>query len=221
MVAEGSGMKTSRLEAFSDGVIAVIITIMVLELHVPHQDGWAGLWTVVPRLAIYLLSFLAVGIYWINHHELLRRTERADYRMLWANLIFLFTLSLIPYFVDYLDDKQFSSFSTLLYEVVMLLAGFSFYILRRTVLKMQARTGGLTVGDRNEFWKHRLSLLLYLISIAVAYYRPWISLAMNTVVTVIWIVPQMGVKECHVDGADYSVPPKDARELLPSRDRLK
>ncbi|MFT4111899.1 TMEM175 family protein [Silvibacterium sp.] len=221
MAAENGEMKTSRLEAFSDGVIAVIITIMVLELHVPHQDGLAGLWTVAPRLGIYLLSFLTVGIYWINHHELLRRTEQADHRMLWANLIFLFALSLIPYFVDYLDDKQFSPFSTLLYEVVMLLAGFTFYILRRTVLEMQAQTGALTIGDRNEFWKHRLSLFLYVVSIAVSFYKPWISLALNLVVTLIWIVPQMGVQECHVDGADLSLRPEDEAELLPTRDRLK
>ncbi|RXS95758.1 DUF1211 domain-containing protein [Silvibacterium dinghuense] len=197
-------MKTSRLEAFSDGVIAVIITIMVLELHVPHQDGIAGLWSVAPRLGIYLLSFLAVGIYWINHHELLRRTEQADYPMLWANLVFLFALSLIPYFVDYLDDKQFSSFATVLYEIAMLFAGFAFYVLRWTILKMQARIGVLTVGDRNEFWKHRLSLLLYLVSIAVAYYRPWISLALNSVVTVVWIIPQMGVKDCNADEANIA-----------------
>src|SRR5215475_6834133 len=90
----------SRLEAFSDGVIAVIITIMVLELHVPHEDGLAGLWSVAPRLGVYLLSFFMVGIYWINHHELIRRTESVDYRVLWANLIFIFVLSLVPFFVE-------------------------------------------------------------------------------------------------------------------------
>ena len=97
MADSGSQMSSARLEAFSDGVIAVIITIMVLELHVPREDGWAGLWSVAPRLSVYLLSFLMVGIYGINHHELIRRTESIDYRVLWSNLIFLFVLSLVPY----------------------------------------------------------------------------------------------------------------------------
>src|ERR1700748_1256018 len=129
-----SEMKSSRLEAFSDGVIAVIITIMVLELHVPRQNGLAGLWSVAPRLGIYLLSFLMVGIYWINHHELIRRTEVVDYLVLWSNLIFLFVLSLVPFFVDYLDEKNFSSFSTLLYDLTMLVAGAAFFLLRWAVM---------------------------------------------------------------------------------------
>ncbi len=100
---------------------------MVLELHVPHEDGLAGLWSVAPRLSVYLLSFFMVGIYWINHHELIRRTESVDYLVLWANLIFLFVLSLVPYFVDYLDEKDFSSFTTLLYDATMLIAERRFF----------------------------------------------------------------------------------------------
>src|SRR5215475_12798940 len=105
-----SQISSSRLEAFSDGVIAVIITIMVLELHVPHENGWVGLWSVAPRLSVYALSFMMVGIYWINHHELIRRAESIDYQVLWANLLFLFTLSLVPFFVDYVDEKNFDTF---------------------------------------------------------------------------------------------------------------
>jgi uncharacterized membrane protein len=112
MSQDRTEMRATRLEAFSDGVIAVIITIMVLELRVPHENGLAGLWSVAPRLGIYLLSFLMVGIYWINHHDLIRRIETVDYRVLWSNLIFLFVLSLIPYFVEYLDEKSFDSFSS-------------------------------------------------------------------------------------------------------------
>lgn len=147
-------MTSARLEAFSDGVIAVIITIMVLELHVPHKDGFAGLWSVAPRLAVYLLSFFMVGIYWINHHELIRRTESVDYRVLWANLVFLFVLSLLPYFVDYLDEKNFSTFATLLYDATMLAAGMAFFLLRWAVMRRQLYAGSLRRRDTSELWKH-------------------------------------------------------------------
>jgi len=194
MSADSSEMKSSRLEAFSDGVIAVIITIMVLELHVPHENGLAGLWSVAPRLGIYLLSFLIVGIYWINHHELMRRTEVVDSRVLWANLIFLFVLSLIPYFVDYLDEKLFDPFATILYDSTMLLGGLAFFVLRWTVMRLQWRTGSLRHRDEAELWKHATSLGIYLLSIAVAFYRPWLSLAITALVTVVWIVPGAGVE---------------------------
>jgi uncharacterized membrane protein len=199
MSPSSSEIKSSRLEAFSDGVIAVIITIMVLELHVPHEDGLAGLWSVAPRLGIYLLSFLMVGIYWINHHELVRRTEVVDYSVLWANLGFLFVLSLVPYFVDYLDEKLFSPFATILYEVTMLLAGLAFFALRWTVMRLQSKAGALRDTDEAERWKHSVSLGIYLVSIAVAFYRPWLSLAINCLVTVVWIVPGAGAKASEED----------------------
>ena len=195
-----SQMSSSRLEAFSDGVIAVIITIMVLELHVPHEDGWAGLWSVAPRLGIYLLSFLMVGIYWINHHELIRPAESIDYRVLWSNLIFLFVLSLIPYFVDYLDEKNFDSFATVLYDVIMLAAGAAFFVLRWAVMRRQRRAGSLRHQDESELWKHGASLAIYLLAIAAAFYRPWFSLAITALVTVVWVVPGAGVKKSEHEG---------------------
>ena len=194
MSQDRTEMRATRLEAFSDGVIAVIITIMVLELHVPHEDGLAGLWSVAPRLGIYLLSFLMVGIYWINHHDLIRRIETVDYRVLWSNLIFLFVLSLIPYFVEYLDEKSFDSFSTVLYDVVMLLAGAAFFLLRRAVMRRQRQSGSLHTTDLKELWKHDVSLVMYLVSIGVALYKPALSLLIVALVTVIWIVPSAGVK---------------------------
>jgi uncharacterized membrane protein len=196
MPGSDTKMSASRLEAFSDGVIAVIITIMVLELHVPHEDGWAGLWSVAPRLGIYLLSFLVVGIYWINHHELIRRAESVDYRVLWANLVFLFVLSLIPFFVDYLDEKNFSLFTTLLYDATMLAAAAAFFLLRWSVMRRQRFAGSLKHADESELWRHTMSLLIYLVSIAIAFYRPWLSLAIDALVTVVWIVPGAGAKHC-------------------------
>src|ERR1700740_2294536 len=161
-----SQISSSRLEAFSDGVIAVIITIMVLELHVPHKDGLAGLWSVAPRLGIYLLSFLMVGIYWINHHELMHRKEVVDFRILWANLAFLFVLSLVPYVVDYVDEKLFDPFATILYDATMLLSGLAFFVLRWTVMRLQSKAGSLGHRDEAELWKHAASLGIYLLSIA-------------------------------------------------------
>src|SRR5581483_11415351 len=116
---------TVRLEAFSDGVIAVIITIMVLELKVPHQDGPAGLYAIVPILLIYLLSFTFTGIYWINHRHLLERIESADRLILYANLGFLFCLSLLPFFTSYVIEKGLDSFAVALYAVSMVVTGFS------------------------------------------------------------------------------------------------
>jgi len=196
MAESNSGMSSGRLEAFSDGVIAVIITIMVLELHVPHEDGWVGLWSVAPRLSVYLLSFFIVGIYWINHHELIRRTESIDYLVLWSNLIFLFVLSLVPFFVDYLDDKDFSSFATVLYDATMLAAGMAFFLLRWAVMRRQWYAGSLRRKDETELWKHGVSLAIYLVAIAVAFYRPWLSLAIVALATVVWVVPDAGVRPC-------------------------
>ncbi len=185
-------MTSSRLEAFSDGVIAVIITIMVLELHVPHEDGWPGLWSVAPRLAVYLMSFLTVGIYWVNHHDLLKRTKEVDHRVLWANLGFLFVLSLIPYFVEYLDEKAFTAFATILYELTMVAVGAAFFVLRWTVMSRQRHAQGLQASDHAERRKHAASLLLYFLSAPIAFYRPWVSLSIPVVVTLIWVVPQLG-----------------------------
>ena len=190
-----SQISSSRLEAFSDGVIAVIITIMVLELHVPHENGLAGLWSVAPRLSVYALSFLMVGIYWINHHELVRRTGSVDYRVLWANLIFLFVLSLVPFFVEYLDEKNFDTFSTLLYDATMLAVGMAFFLLRWTVMRRQRYSGSLGRQDTSELWKHGVCLGIYLVAIAMAFYRPWLSLVVVALITVVWVVPGAGMKK--------------------------
>ncbi len=187
-------MKTTRLEAFSDGVIAVIITIMVLELHVPLEGGMAGLWHLAPRLAIYALSFTMTGIYWINHHELLRRTEAANYLVLWANLVFLFTLSLIPFFTDYVGEKHFDAFSTALYAVIMLAAAETFLLLRIAVNRLRRYRGDvLPKTESLEVAKHVASIVLYVAAIPVAYYRSAVSIGMILLVTLIWIAPELGL----------------------------
>lgn len=184
----------SRLEAFSDGVIAVIVTIMVLELRVPHEDGLAGLMSVVPHLGIYLLSFLTVAIYWVNHHELCRRVHSVSYGILWTNLIWLFALSLIPYFTQYISEKHFDAFSTAVYGSALVLAGFTYGLLRLAIVARQKASNSYAEADREEARKHILSVLCYAIAIPMAYWSTRISLVLDLLVTLIWIIPSLGTR---------------------------
>ncbi len=190
----------ARLEAFSDGVIAVIITIMVLELKVPHENGIHGLRAVLPTLAIYALSFAFVGIYWINHHHLVHRTEDADQAILYANLLFLFCLSLLPFFTSYVLEKEIDSFSVALYGVSMVVTGFSFLLLRLAIGRRLKHSGALDRDDRAAEIKHWISLALYLIAIPLAFYHPYYALGMIALVTVVWIYPTAPVPVCTEPG---------------------
>ena len=185
---------TTRLEAFSDGVIAVIITIMVLELKVPHQEGLAGLRAVLPTLSLYLISFAFVGVYWINHHHLIHRTEEADERILYANLGFLFCLSLLPFFTSYVLEKKMDSFSVAIYVASMILTGFSFLLLRLAIGRRLRHAGKLEAEDTAVQRKNYLSLFVYLIAIPLAFQHPQMALGLVAFVTVIWITPTTGIK---------------------------
>lgn len=187
---------TARLEAFSDGVIAVIITIMVLELKVPAANGIAGLRAIVPTLLIYLLSFSFTGVYWVNHHHLVNRTEEADQRVLWANLGFLFCLSLIPFFTSYLLEKHLDSVSVLLYDGSLILTGIGFMLLRLAIGRRLRLANKLEEEDVATQRKHWISLGVYLIAAWLAFYYPDWSLVLMAVVAVIWIVPTARVDPC-------------------------
>lgn len=193
---------TARLEAFSDGVIAVIITIMVLELKVPAANGWAGVRAILPVLLIYLLSFSFTGVYWVNHHHLVHRTHEADQRILWANLAFLFCLSLIPFFTSYLLDKHLDSFSTALYVASMILTGIGFMLLRMAIVRRLRIMGTLIEEDIATQRKHWLSLGLYLIAMPMAFYHPYAALGIIALVAVIWIVPTANVDPCKEGAAN-------------------
>jgi uncharacterized membrane protein len=184
----------ARLEAFSDGVIAVIITIMVLELKVPHQDGVAGLYAVLPTLCVYAISFAFTALYWVNHHHLVHRTEETDELILYANLFFLFCLSLLPFFTSYALDKRLDSFSVALYASSMVVTGFSFMLLRLAIGRRLRLAGKLEEQDTAVQQKHWLSLLTYLIAIPLAFYHPHAALGLIASVTAIWITPTAGVK---------------------------
>jgi uncharacterized membrane protein len=185
---------TSRLEAFSDGVIAVIITIMVLELKVPPQRGLSGLLSILPTLAVYFISFSFTAIYWVNHHHLVHRIEQSDQRVLYANLGFLFCLSLLPFFTSYVLVKESDSFSIALYAASMVVTGFSFLLLRLAIERRMRITGTFDPQDAALQRKHLLSLGLYGLAMPLAYYRPSLALADIALVTLIWIVPTAGTK---------------------------
>jgi len=185
---------TTRLEAFSDGVLAVIITIMVLELKVPHEDGLAGLLTLAPILFVYLLSFAFIAIYWVNHHHLIRRVESCNHRVLYANLGFLFAASLLPFFTTYVIEKHSDSFSVALYAASMIFTGFTFFLLRLAIESLLRQSGDLSHEDTATQRKHIASLILYLIAIPLAQFHSYVALGIITLVTVIWITPTTGVK---------------------------
>lgn len=189
----------ARLEAFSDGVIAVIITIMVLELKVPTQNGLAGLRAILPTLVIYFLSFTFTGIYWINHHHLVHRIREADQRILYANLGFLFCLSLLPFFTAYLLEKKIDSFSVALYVVSMIVTGAGFLLLRLAIGRRLRLAGSLEEEDIATQRKHWMSLGLYLIAVPLSFYHPYFSLAIIALVMVVWIVPTARVEPCEED----------------------
>jgi uncharacterized membrane protein len=193
----------SRLESFSDGVIAVIITIMVLEFKVPQANGLAGLRTIAPTLAVYLLSFSFTGIYWVNHHHLVSRLKHVDSLIMWANLGLLFFLSLLPFFTDYMVVKGRDSFSVALYASSLLLSGVCFTLLQKAISRNLRHADSV---PQHELEQHRaqevkanISLAIYALAIALAYVRPYLALLATALVTVMWIVPTLGLEKPHND----------------------
>jgi uncharacterized membrane protein len=186
-------MTKSRLEAFSDGVIAIIITIMVLELKVPHSADLAALQPLVPELLSYALSFAFVGIYWNNHHHMLHASRFVNGLVLWANLHLLFWLSLVPFVTGWMGENQFARVPVALYGAVMLMCGIAYAILERCLIALHGADSTLAhaVGrDR----KGNLSIVLYAIAIPLAFVSEWISIAFYVVVSVIWLVPDRRIE---------------------------
>ncbi len=188
------GFTTARLEAFSDGVIAVIITIMVLELRTPRENGVAGLRAILPTLLEYLLSFAFTGIYWVNHHHLLHRTEQTDGRILYSNLVFLFFLSLLPFTTSWISNKHADPFSVGLYTAVLIAIGFSFLLLRLAVSRRLRRSGEFAEEDRATQQKHVVSLATYALALAAAQAYPVVALLLDGTVTLLWILPGLGIE---------------------------
>jgi uncharacterized membrane protein len=184
---------TGRLEAFSDGVLAIIITIMVLEMKVPHGADFGALKPLIPVFLSYVLSFIYLGIYWNNHHHMMHAVHRVSGGVLWANLLLLFWLSLVPFVTGWMGENHFAPAPVALYGVVLLMAAVSYTILVRATLKVEgpdsllARAIGL---DR----KGNLSLLLYSVGIAASFFATWLSGAMYIIVALIWLIPDRRIE---------------------------
>ena len=187
-------MKKSRLEAFSDGVLAIIITIMVLELKVPHEPTLAALLLLWPTLLSYLLSFVFVGINWNNHHHLWQVAEQVNGAVLWANLHLLFWLSLVPFVTAWMGENQFATVPVAIYGVVLLGSAIAYYVLTRLMLASHGRDSRLAQALGNDF-KGRISLVIYLAGIAVAFVLPWLAGLLYVVVAAVWILPDRRIEK--------------------------
>jgi uncharacterized membrane protein len=181
-------MKTTRLEAFSDGVLAIIITIMVLELRVPHAVELAALKPVLPVLLSYVLSFIYLGIYWNNHHHLFQATEQVSGGILWANLHLLFWLSLFPFTTAWMGENHLAAIPTAIYGFVLLMAAIAYYILQRTIIAKQGRESILAHAIGSD-WKGKLSPVLYLAAIPLAFVSAWIASGLYVFVALLWLIP--------------------------------
>lgn len=186
-------MGKTRLEAFSDGVLAIVITIMVLELKVPHDATFGGLLPLVPVFLSYVLSFVYVGIYWNNHHHMLHACGRVNGRILWANLHLLFWLSLLPFATGWMGENHFAQLPSLLYGVVLLAAAIAYWLLQQSII---AAAGPDSVLKRaiGSDWKGNLSPLLYLVAILLTFVSPWLAQAIYVGVALIWLVPDTRIE---------------------------
>lgn len=181
------------MEAFSDGVIAILITIMVLDLKIPRDTNLRALVPVVPILLTYVLSFIYLGIYWNNHHHLLRTIRRVSGGMLWANLHLLFWLSLVPFTTGWMGENHFASVPTALYGVVLLMAAVAWWILQQRIIATQGKDSLLRQAIGRD-WKGKLSPVLYLLAIASAAEVRWFSLALYTLVALLWLIPDRRIE---------------------------
>ena len=194
-------MNTTRLEAFSDGVLAIIITIMVLELRVPHGTEWSSLAPLWPVFLSYLLSFVYLGIYWNNHHHMLHVTRRVTGGILWANLHLLFWLSLVPFVTAWMGENHFAPVPTAAYGIVMLASAFAYVILQRTIIRSQGAHSMLATavgGDK----KGKISPVLYAVAIPAAFVSTAISGALFAAVALIWLLPDKRIERMVAAGAE-------------------
>ncbi|HEX3912826.1 MAG TPA: TMEM175 family protein [Steroidobacteraceae bacterium] len=186
-------MGTGRLEAFSDGVIAIIITIMVLELKAPHGTGFDALLPIIPVFLSYVLSFMYVGIYWTNHHHMLHAAEHVSGAGLWANLHLLFWLSLIPFVTAWMDENLTAA-PVALYGFVLLMAAVAYYILARILIKDNGPDSKLARAFGTDF-KGRISIVFYAAGIALALWHAWLAVAVYVLVAVMWIIPDRRIEK--------------------------
>jgi uncharacterized membrane protein len=186
-------MGRDRLTAFSDGVVAIIITIMVLELKVPHGADWRALGGLVPLFLSYVLSFVYVAIYWNNHHHLLHTVTRVNGLILWANMHLLFWLSLTPFATGWMGENNFAPLPTAVYGVALLMPAIAYYLLQKAITRTHGTQSTLVRALGNDI-KGKISPLLYISAIALALVSPWISVAIYTLVALIWLIPDRRIE---------------------------
>src|SRR5215208_2829404 len=187
-------MDKGRLEAFSDGVLAIIITIMVLELRVPEQGTFSALFPILPKFGSYVLSFIFLGIYWNNHHHLWQAVEKVNGTVLWANLHLLFWLSLIPFGTSWMGENQFSTLPVALYGVILWLTAFAYYLMVRALFACH-EDDSLLIAALGKGRKERISLVLYSAAVPLAFLHPWIGMIIYVVVAAMWLIPDRRIEE--------------------------
>ena len=187
-------MSKGRMEAFSDGVIAIIITIMVLELKVPQGTDWSALFSLVPVLLSYTLSFIYLAIYWNNHHHLLQAVKHVDGRVLWTNLHLLFWLSLFPLATHWLGENRLAPLPAALYGIVLLFAAIAYFILARTLIALHGKDSALAIALGNDF-KGKVSVAIYAISIPLAFIKSGLACALYILVAIMWFVPDSRIEK--------------------------
>jgi uncharacterized membrane protein len=186
-------MHKGRLEAFSDGVIAIIITIMVLELKVPHEADWAALKSLLPVFLSYVMSFVYVGIYWNNHHHLLQAVRNVNGKVLWANLHLLFWLSLLPFATAWMGENHFAALPVALYGMVLLFAAIAYFILTQTLLSHHGQDSTLAIAIGSDF-KGKLSLAIYILAILLTWVNTWLACALYVLVSALWLIPDRRIE---------------------------
>jgi uncharacterized membrane protein len=186
-------MDTGRLEAFTDGVIAIIITIMVLEMKPPQDASLAALSASAPMFLAYALSYVNVGIFWNNHHHMLHATDRVDGKVLWANLFLLFWISLMPFLIRWMDEAHFTALPTAAYGLTLAMASLGYLLLERAIVACNGASSALARAVGNDL-KSELSLLAYAVSIALAFVRPWIAITLYVGVALMWLVPDRRIE---------------------------
>jgi uncharacterized membrane protein len=186
-------VRKSRIEAFSDGVIAILITIMVLELRTPAEASLASLLALAPLFVSYVLSFTVLGIYWNNHHHMFQAIERVDGRALWANLHLLFWLSLIPFVTGWVGESEFAAVPMAAYGVVLLLAAMAYFLLTRALVSLHGSDSALAVAVGSDV-KGKVSLLLYALAVPLAFVQPRLALAVYVLVALMWLAPDRRIE---------------------------
>jgi uncharacterized membrane protein len=195
---EGLMMAKGRLEAFTDGVIAIIITIMVLEIKAPQGGDLPALKASAPILLAYALSYVNVGIFWNNHHHMLHATERINGRVLWCNLLLLFWLSLVPLVIRWIDETGITPLPTAAYGAVLAMAAVGYVLLQRAIIAANGHTSRLATAMGHDL-KGKLSLAIYVLAVPVAFFAPWIAVALYIAVALMWFVPDRRIETASAD----------------------